>query len=123
MGQPGQFSEIFPWIDSPFVQEIVNKSKGNGFKVQSFEISDFDNNGQNFGSRMFRLTVELRHSDTHLEAKEGYFVKMGLKSEEFDGVMKECLLFEKEIEVYSKVLPAAEKLLESIDMPIQFAPK
>lgn len=123
MSQPEQFLELFPWIDSHFVQKLVNKSKDSRCEVQSFQISDFDNNGQNFGSRIFRLSVELCLNGTQLEATELYFVKMCLKSKEFDGVMKESLLFEKEIEVYSKILPAAEKLLESIDMPIQFAPK
>lgn len=117
--------ESFPWITAQFVDDLISKSEsGDNWEVESFNIGNFDNNGQNFSSIIIRLIVNLRDRNIHSNAvKKTFFVKMSINSESFANVSKESLLFEKEIEVYSKILPAVEELLESIGMPTQIGPK
>lgn len=114
----------FPWIDAQFVQNLVNKSEsGDKWTVASYYNGSLDNEGQNFGSDTIRLIVNLRGRDNAEVLRKSYFMKICLKSDQFKGVADESLLFEKEIEVYNGILPAAEDLLRSIDVPASLAPR
>lgn len=116
----------FPWIDLQFVENIISKaeSESNTWEIESYHGGNFENNGQNFSSHMIRLIVNLRDRDNRSKVlSKAFFVKIRLNTEDFENVLKESLLFEKEIEVYSKILPAVEELLKSIGMPTQIGPK
>lgn len=117
--------ESFPWITPQFVDDLIRKSEGgDNWDVESFDIGNFENNGQNFSSIIIRLNVNIRERSNQSNlVKKSFFVKMTIKSEDFANASKESLLFEKEIEVYSKILPAVEELLESIGVPTQIGPK
>lgn len=115
----------FPWVDTSFVQNLIDESgNGENWVIESFHNGSLDNHGQNFGSDTIQLIVKLRgRSDKTKVTQKSFFMKVSLQSEQFKGVSDESLLFEKEIEVYSKILPAAEELLKAIDMPTSLAPK
>lgn len=114
-----------PWIDAQLVQHLVNKSEGeNNWNVKSFHNGSSVEDGQNFSSDTIRLVVDLQdRCDATKTLRKSYFFKICLKSPEFEGVLKENLNFEKEIEIYTKILPAVEELLESIGVPTQMGPK
>lgn len=126
MSSECDFLKSFPWIDLQFVQNIIDKaeSEKNAWEIESFYSGNFENNGQNFSSHMIRLIVNLRYRANHSKViRKAFFVKICLTTEDFENVLKESLLFEKEIEAYSKILPAVEELLESIGMPTHIGPK
>lgn len=115
----------FEWIDLKFVQDLISKSdSSSNWEVKSFDTGDFDSNGQNFSSFLVRLVVNLRdREDPSKVSTKSFFVKGSLNTEDYANVLKESLLFVKEIEVYTKILPAVEELLASIGKPTQIGPK
>lgn len=125
MSTAGNTLESFPWIDTQFVQNLANKSEcSDNWEVKSFHAGSSVDDGQNFSSDTIRLVVSLQdRCDPTKTLQKSYFFKMCLKSAQFEGVLKENFNFEKEIEVYSKIIPAVEELLDSIGMPTQVGPK
>lgn len=125
MSTDGNSLDSHPWINTQLVQNIVNKSEGsNDWEVKSFHNGNSVDDGQNFSSDTIRLAVDLNNrSDPTKTMKKSYFFKICLRSPEFEGVLKENFNFEKEIEIYEKILPAVEELLQSIGVPTQMGPK
>lgn len=116
--------ELYPWIDLEFVQKLVNKSDyDKNLMVESFRAEKGVRDGKNFSSSTIRLFVNLQQTSNQSNRLKVYFLKVCLRTEDFLKACEECLYFEKEIEVYGKILPAVEELLQSINVPEQFAPK
>lgn len=116
--------ELYPWIDLDFVQMLVNKSDcGNNFNVKSFQAEKGVQDGKNFSSNTIRLLVNLFEPGNQSNFVRKYFLKVSLQTEDFIKACEECLYYEKEIEVYEKIIPAVENLLRSINEPAQFAAK
>lgn len=114
--------EMHPWIDLDFVQALVNKSNyERNLTVESFHVEKAVNDGKNFCSNTVRLVVDIFQNVNVL--RRVYFLKISLQTEDFVKAAEECFYYEKEIEVYNDIIPAAEELLESIKVPTQFAPK
>lgn len=113
-------------MDRPKIRTKFNvqvQSAAN-WEVDSFHTGDFESNGQNFSSFLIRLIVNLRERDNHSNvSQKSFFVKGSLDTEDIANIMKEALLFEKEIEVYTKILPAVEELLAAIGKPTHIGPK
>lgn len=116
--------ELYPWIDLDFVQTLVNKSDyGKDLIVKSFRAEKGVEDGKNFSSSTIRLCVNLLPTNNQSDVLRKYFLKVCLQTEEFAKACEECLYYEKEIEVYNEILPAAEELLQSINTPAQLAAK
>ncbi|KAJ6647542.1 Scavenger receptor class B member 1 [Pseudolycoriella hygida] len=109
-------------FDLKFVQMVVNKSDRDR-TVESYRVEKGVLDGQNFSSNTIRLFVNLHPTDDRTNVKRNYFLKICLKTEDFLKACEECLYYEKEIEVYSKILPTVEESLRSINEPGQLAPK
>lgn len=116
--------ELYPWIDLHFVQTLVNKSDfDKNLTVDSFRVEKGVHAGKNFSSNTIRLFVNLLETDNKSNALRVYFLKICLQTEDFAKACEECLYYEKEIEIYNDIIPAAEELLQSIGISAQFAPK
>lgn len=117
-------SELFPWIDQDFVQTLVNRSDfDKSLTVESFRAEKGVRDGKNFSSNTIRLFVNLPRACNQANRLRVYFLKVRLQTEAFVKACEECLYYEKEIEIYTKIIPAVEELLQSINVPEQFAPK
>lgn len=115
--------ELFPWISSNFVQSIIEKSeRNNNVVLKSFNAKQCFNEGENFSSHMISMKVVFENGIED-EKQRDFLLKIAIQTEEFAKICKECLIFEREIEAYTKVLPAVEKLLESIGVGGQIAPR
>lgn len=114
-----------PWIDLDFVQMLVRKSDcDRNSTVTSFRVEKGVDDGKNFSSTAIRLHVNLLlPANDRPNISRVYFLKVSLQTEDFAKVSEECLYYEKEIEVYSKIIPVVEELLQSIDIPSQFTAK
>lgn len=125
----------FPWMNREFVQNLIEKSENRrDVALKSFHGENaLFNGGENFSSSMIRLKVifdlckykEIANGETaHREEKQRVFIiKVALETEKFSTICVESALFEKEIEAYTKILPEAEKLLQSIGLDGQLAPR
>lgn len=116
------YSKKFPWINNEFVQNLIEKTTNDkNVILKSFFTENALRGGENFSSYMLRLKASFHHRN---EEKEQIFIlKIGQDFEEFAVVCEESALFEKEIEIYTKILPELENLLQSIGQHCQFAPR
>lgn len=117
-------SELYPWLDLDFVQTLINRSNAeHNFTVASFRAEKGVHDGKNFSSNTIRLFVNLLHADNQSNTSKVYFLKVCLQTEDFAKACEECLYYEKEIEVYDDIMPAAVELLRSINVPAELAAK
>lgn len=112
----------FTWVNSDFVQTLIQSSeKDDHVTLKSFYAENALLGGENFSSIMLRLKVDFEHSQK--VKQKTFIIKIAIDSQEFAGVCEESCIFEKEIEVYMKILPKVEELLESIGEHGQIAPR
>lgn len=117
--------ESHPWINLDFVQKLVNNSNENSI-VNSFFVEKGVGDGKNFSSHTIRLIVYLvpnNNPSKEIKQQKVYFLKICLQTEEFLKACEESFYYEKESEIYNTIIPAVEKLLKSIELPTQIAPK
>lgn len=118
-------SELYPWINLDFVQRLVNNNSNNdtNFIVTSFRTEKGVHDGSNFSSNAIRLFVNLTQTNDQSNSLRVYFLKICLQTEDFVKACDECFYYEKEIEVYTKIIPAIEELLQSINVPQRITAK
>lgn len=116
-------SKLFPWITRSFVQKLIEKSEQNEQVVlKDFSTKKCFDSGLSFSSTMIALRVLI--DDGHGDEKERDFViKIALQTEEYSRLCEECLIYEKEIETYTKILPAIKNALELQGNSGQIAPR
>lgn len=123
MSKQINISELFPWITSSFVQDVIEKSEqSRNVVLKSYTAEKCFNDGENFSSYMIGLNV-LYENENHEEKQSDFILKIAIQTEEFAKICEECLLYDREIEAYTKVLPAVEKLYEAVGVSARIAPK
>ncbi|XP_031628478.1 uncharacterized protein LOC116344183 [Contarinia nasturtii] len=123
MGEECKVFELFPWITSSFVQNLIEKSEQSKHAIlKSFTAKKCFNDGENFSSYMIGLKA-IFESELHGEKSCDFLLKIAIQTEDYAKICAESLLYEREIEAYTKVLPAVEKLLESVGEFGQIAPR
>ncbi|XP_037024113.1 uncharacterized protein LOC119066001 [Bradysia coprophila] len=124
MSSENNIFELHPWIDMEFVQMLVRKSDcDKNLTVTSFRAEKGVHDGKNFSSSAIRLHVNIFPVNDHSIMSRVYFLKVCLQTEDFAKACEECLYYEKEIEVYTEIIPAVERLLHSIEAPARFTAK
>lgn len=114
--------EGFEWVSSQLVQKLIENSENSEkIRLTSFQLENALLGGANFSSSIIRLKV--RFDNCKCETSRVFLIKMAINSKEFSDICEECRLFEKEIEVYTKILPEVKFLLESIGEIGTLAPK
>lgn len=120
-------SELFPWITSKFVQKIIEKSEhSKDVVLKSFTTKKCFNDGENFSSYMIGLSVVFQKCIKNDEVQvctSDFLLKIAIQTEEYAKICKECLIYEREIAVYTHILPALEKFYESFGVVMQIAPR
>lgn len=121
--QPSVF-ELFPWITSEFVQNLIEIAEINQcVAVKSFDAQFAFKNGENFSSQMISLVVIFTNPTDRIEKQRNFLIKIAIQTEEIARINKECHIYEKEIEVYTKILPAIEKCFGSFGISNRIAPR
>lgn len=115
--------ELFPWITPSFVQNLIKKSEqSENVTLKSFDAQKCFNNGENFSSYMIGLKT-IFESESDGEKSRDFLLKIAIQTEDFQKICQETLLYEREIEAYTNVLPAVEELLKSVGESGQIAPR
>lgn len=79
--------------------------------------------GENYASQLQRITVDFESADGGLQSIK-FIAKFDLQDDgKMGDMISELDVFRKEIECYTKLLPAVKKLLGSIGDDSVFAPK
>lgn len=106
------FREHFVWLNESTFEAILRRScKNDKLQVISLNIQEALPRGENNSSQMLRVTV--RYNDGSSEVVESFIVK-GMVILFDPSIIAEMKLFEKEIRIYTQVIPAITKLLQSI---------
>lgn len=118
--------ELFPWITSNFVQSLIENSEANkNVILESFNAQKCFNDGENFSSYMIGLRVVFNNKNENEgnEYQRDFLLKIAIQTKDYIQICEECLIYEREIEAYTKILPAVDKLLESVGVSGQIAPR
>lgn len=105
-------SKLFPWITESFVQNLIEITE----RSKQVILTDFTpkkcfDSGESFSSTMIALRVVF-NDDNGNEKERDFLIKIALQTDEYVKLCEECLIYEKEIETYTKILPAIESALE-----------
>lgn len=122
MSSQSNIMELFPWIKSDFVQNVIEKSEPNkNIILKSFNAQKCFNDGENFSSYIIGLNV-VYENEGH-EKKRDFLLKIAIQTDEYIRISEECLICEREIEANIKVLPAVEELLNSVGVSGRIGPR
>lgn len=113
--------KLFPWITPEFVQHLIENSEfTKDLILKSFEPVFAFKSGENFSSQMIALAVHFCDQMDGVEKRRDFIMKIAIQTPEIDIIFKECHHYEREIEMYTKILPALEKRFRCIS---QIAPR
>lgn len=124
MSAANNIATLFPWITSSFVQHLIVRSEQrNDVTIKSFSVKKCFESGENFASYMVGLEVFVDNGSDVGEDKRDFLIKIAIPTEDFSRMCAECLYYEKEIEAYTKVLPAIDSALNSVEESADIAPR
>lgn len=89
------------WLDKKFLENALGK------EVADFEVKPIGGKNDNFTSNLFGVVVQLKSNE-----KEHLFVKKMLDTKGDGQSVRETSMFDREIHMYSVVLPKLSALLE-----------
>lgn len=116
--------QIFSWINSNFIQNLIEKSEQTqNVKVKSYLAKRAFDKGEGFSSYIISLKVEFQKENESKIDERDFLMKIAIQTDEFAETCKECLVYEREIEAYSRVLPAVERCFKNLGMEVQIAPR
>ncbi|XP_058454347.1 uncharacterized protein LOC131432223 [Malaya genurostris] len=114
-----------PWMTKEYFEDVVATKFG--LSADKFNISDLivqaaTEAGDNFISKLYRVTVEVRFEDGKTQTLPLIVKALGNfgMAEEMIQMMN---VFPKEIEVYSKLIPGFEQLYAAKGIQVTFGPK
>lgn len=118
-------SAIREWITFDLVENLIRTSNGDDkLKLKTFTVLDGIGKAENFCSNIVRVAASFCNaSSSSNEQTQNFIVKLSLDVDEFDASNDEIAYFTKEIIVYERLLPEAEKLLLSIGDERPIAPR
>lgn len=98
-------SEVNPadYLNKSILEEALKRKENQDVEICDFEISKGSNKGDNYLSDIFRVDVNYKVNGGAKNCS--VIAKCMLKGEETQKILEEYNLFEKEREVYSKILP------------------
>lgn len=110
------------WLTEEFLLRILKKCNlAANIQIVSYNVADALKKGENFASHMNRITVNYTADGKHCQIK---FILKAAHTTGTTAALTESLgAFEREISIYTKILPKISFLLESIGDYNQFAPK
>lgn len=124
MSDKASVFDLFPWITPAFVQNLVENAETNkSVTVKSFNAQFAFKNGENFSSHMISLVVIFTNKTDRIEKQRNFLVKIAIPTDDIAQINRECHIYETEIEVYTKILPAVEKCFNSIGIYDRIAPR
>lgn len=121
-------SVIVPnWLSNSFFREIIQEEcDSENVEVVDLKVEPANNKGENFSSIMLRAeikaTIGFDANKNEYGLSRSYIVKLdpvGLTRD----VMNKFSVFPKEIEMYTKILPALSQLYQDIGEEIIFSPR
>lgn len=123
MSESSDILQLFPWITSGFIEKLLEKSEdAPNVALKSFSATRAFNKGEGFSSYMFSLRVVFDNGADG-EKQRNFLMKIAIQTDEYAKICEECLIYEREIEAYTKVLPALERSFEKLGIPGQIAPR
>lgn len=98
------------WLNSEFLEKALNSDEEKKLKVISSKIEKATAPGEHCASHIYRAS--LRISRDGIEESKSVIVKIELCDAGMGEIINKANAFQKEIDVYTLVIPNAEKLLE-----------
>lgn len=116
-------SNIPSWVSQEYFEDIAASEFKNFSKITKFTVESGAPPGENYASIMLRILIEVELNDG---SKEDFSLMMKTthsKETETGRLIAEMGIFEKETEVYTKYIPAFEKMYLEKGKKITFGPK
>ncbi|KAJ9582756.1 hypothetical protein L9F63_022901 [Diploptera punctata] len=98
------------WLNNEFLEKALNSSNESNLKVISSEITNATAPGDNYGSHIYRATINI--SRNGLQEKLSVIIKAEVFNPELKKVMSELNAFEREINAFTVAIPQLQNLLQ-----------
>lgn len=110
-----EVSQIYPWITETFIlDKLKSIEQGESITLTSYNVDFMLDDGENFCSDIIRITANYTVNDSNVEKLQRFVMKACIPAEDFGEIASSYDFFRREIEVYRRVLPKVEPLLQSI---------
>ncbi|SPP84314.1 uncharacterized protein LOC117585918 [Drosophila guanche] len=119
---PNEHLDIPKWVTEEYFVQILQKDEPEYAKILSFQPVAAIPPGENFTSIMLRIHLTLQLKDGSTKPKT-YIFKTMLAEDRGGKEIRECGIFDKELQMYQKFLPAFEALYKTAGEDISLAPK
>lgn len=124
MNETGNILELFPWITSSFVEHLIVKSENiENVTLTSFNAKKAFDKGEGFTSNIVALSTVFKKPTGGGEMQRSYLLKIAIQTDLYLKIADEIHTYDKEIEVYSKILPAITSILKERDTASQIGPR
>ncbi|XP_055688311.1 uncharacterized protein LOC129792918 [Lutzomyia longipalpis] len=108
------------WLNKFFFQDML-RNEFDTFRVIRVSIAPATGKGENYASVMYRVKLQIENKEKNIVQKN-FIVKtipdLGIHQE----MLKQFNVFPKEIEMYSVIIPAFEKMYADVGVKINFGP-
>ncbi|XP_016951395.1 uncharacterized protein LOC108025422 [Drosophila biarmipes] len=118
--QPENPDQILDWLNISDFKEIISASEPNFEKIVSGSWKSATKPGDNFASKLLKVDIEAQLKDNTVKAFS-YILKVNTGAGMIN--FADLNLFPKEIEMYSKYVPAFEQLYRDAGLPVTFSAK
>lgn len=116
-------SNVPSWIKQEYFENIISDEIGKYLQIKKFKPESGSAPGDNYASVMVRILIEVELEDGSIKELP-LMMKTTHSESSFGGQMvQEMGVFQKESEIYEKIIPAFEKLYNKVDKKVNFGPK
>lgn len=113
------------WLNDEFLAKAISGSKSmnvDSIKITNFEVHSATNQGDNYGSELYRVMFSFIHNGEELKDQK-VIVKARHDKDEVHEVFAPYGFYKREIHIYQTYIPGFTKLLESVGISVQLAPR
>lgn len=118
-GGDKSIAEIYPWLKCEFFENFFrNRLKNPNLKITDIETSKAIPTGENYSSLILRVVINFNKHDP-LNA----ILKVEHQQQDVADTVNQFNVFEKEVAIYSTILPEVHNLLDMAGIPVRISPE
>lgn len=114
--------QSYPWITSDLLASILSREIASPATIIRFTVRPAIEGGENFSSQLIRVRFDYEFNDEKADRTtrtESWIVKASLGEK----LLRSRNVFAKEIEIFTKIIPAVERSFRDHGLDIQIGPK
>lgn len=118
-------TNTYPWITEDLLESIVRRDTLSKAIIKQFTVRPATETGENYSSQLLRVRIDYTIDGEGAETSgdqtlcKFYVIKASLGEK----LVRSHDVFAKEIQIFTKIIPAFEQLFRNYDIDIRFGPR